>query len=1334
MDPDYKRRVLFCGEASYISTGFGVYYQEVLKRLHESGEFELAELGCIPNPYSMIQMADGSTKPISLIKIGDKVISHTGKAKIVTKTFMKHFDGKVVKIRREFLGGTCLHVTENHPVMVIPKCDAYKRKDPSRRVFDRSAEYVWKRAGEIRKGDFVAYTLMNAFPKNKSGVMRHGIDIPLNDDFAFVAGHFLAEGCIINDKKFGNRALSACASLKEENRIKRFCECFKRLFNLDVGYYKREDMGVFETQPIHNRVITRLFQSLFGNGCYDKFIDPELLCNDNDFLVKMVSAYAEGDGCASVARNDICIKTVSKQLATDVSRILLNIGIRCSMNQISSDKSRTFLLTIAGQYARRLSEYFMNKKNTFSDLQREETLKIGNLIFSKVLYAHKYSYEGSVYNLEVEGDDSYMCDNYVVHNSYAHDGDPRARNVPWKFYPVMPHSSDAEGLRAYHSSHTNQFGAGRFAQVCLDCRPDLVADIRDFWMCEFQYRFPLRHYFTLIQQPTVDGSPQKSLWLDGYRSCDEILTYSEYGKRILENESNGKIKVRAIASPGADIDVFKPVEDKAAHKVKVGLPPDSFVVGMVSRNQKRKLFYDLIEAFAMWYNQTKRKKPELAKKTFLYLHTSYPDVGYDIGRAIMEFGVGSQVLMTYLCTNCQAVYTSRFAGELMKCVKCGQSSAHMPHANHSVPRQVLADIINLFDLYVQYSISEGYGMSISEAKSCLPPGSLIEVDLGLKPIEMIRKGDLVTGLDGKQHKVRKKITNSFDGDLICITPFGQNLVTKLTPNHKVFVLRDVDIRKCSMIDGEWVRADEITEDDVVALPVNEFKQRKHRYNLIEFTGETNFCLKGGKILSIGRNGSGKEFTNPRYNSAKNSVALEEGLAKLLGYYVAEGDSDHMCSRWAFHEKEANYYDETAELLKKVFGIDASYRHYPKQRLMVIEANCPALSQFLSIVCGKMAENKFIPREIFHSTEAIKKSFLQGYLRGDGSITNRHRTMCVSAGTASGSLAIQLRSLLNSIGINIHIEYNIGLRAWMIDSTKGDAVGLYNIIDDPKRRKKGVGIAQDNNLSATSVVKKDHLFMKIRKIEKERYKGIVYNLNIEDSPHYCTESMLVHNCGVPTACVDYSAMEDHVNSPGGIPIEVQRFFYESIQETEQKRALPDNKDFVRKLDSFLKMSKLQRADLAKKTRQYIVEPVDTIGSDIKLPRFSWDRTAAIWSHVLKTCKIQDQKNTWLNPVAQIRRPSIDFMTKNINNTDFVNKLIGEVWNRPEFVNSVMSKELVSQLNCGFKIEKSGNKIDINRNAIARIFIDRLNVENQLEQKRVSMLSDKSSPDELRLEVF
>ena len=137
------------------------------------------------------------------------------------------------------------------------------------------------------------------------------------------------------------------------------------------------------------------------------------------------------------------------------------------------------------------------------------------------------------------------------------------------------------------------------------------------------------------------------------------------------------------------------------------------------RNQKRKLFPNLIESFAKFIQTC----PQESKNTYLYLHTSYPDHGWNIPRLIKESGVSNRVLFTYQCKNnmCGEWFPSFYRGTPISCQSCGNKTAVIVNAMSSLHERDLAKIINCFDLYVQYSICEGFGMPQVEAAMCGVP-------------------------------------------------------------------------------------------------------------------------------------------------------------------------------------------------------------------------------------------------------------------------------------------------------------------------------------------------------------------------------------------------------------------------------------------------------------------------------------------------------------------------------------------------------------------------------------------------------------------------------------
>lgn len=312
------------------------------------------------------------------------------------------------------------------------------------------------------------------------------------------------------------------------------------------------------------------------------------------------------------------------------------------------------------------------------------------------------------------------------YGSYAKDSDPRAKKLNWPFMGAIPEDHEQDLVRQYRGSQYGQFGETLFERVCLEVKPDIVIASRDYWMDEFILRSSYRNNFKVIWMPTVDGYPQKAEWMDKYHNeVDLILTYSQFGKDQMEKQQPD-VNVFDVVRPGVNPDLYKPMDKKLIRR-KLGVPEDAYVITSVMRNQKRKLFPDLIETFSKYLKYCLEKGDyDKANNTYLYLHTSYPDVGFDIGRHIMQNGVANRVLMTYNCKQCGAYYADFFKSEISHCKRCGQLSAFMPNTGHGVSREALAEIHNVGDLYIQYSIAEGLGIPIVEAKACGVPAFALE--------------------------------------------------------------------------------------------------------------------------------------------------------------------------------------------------------------------------------------------------------------------------------------------------------------------------------------------------------------------------------------------------------------------------------------------------------------------------------------------------------------------------------------------------------------------------------------------------------------------------------
>jgi glycosyltransferase involved in cell wall biosynthesis len=304
--------------------------------------------------------------------------------------------------------------------------------------------------------------------------------------------------------------------------------------------------------------------------------------------------------------------------------------------------------------------------------------------------------------------------------SYGKVNDPKDVDIHWRYYANAVDDRDPRH-KEYNGSMENQFGRWRFERVLLDFKPDIVFDVRDYWMNSYQQFSPLRPFYHWVLMPTVDSAPQQEEWIDTFMHADAIFTYSDFGKDTVLEQSNNQIKYIDTTSPGVDLDTFNIIADKKSVKKALGLDENSFIIGSVMRNQKRKLIPELFVSLQKLLNKFKAENNPVGEKTYLYLHTSYPDAGWDLPQLLKEYKVGNRVLFTYSCKNCSFLQPSLFQHPLTFCPRCGQKSFSMPNVSSGVKSQALATIINSFDIYVQYAICEGFGMPQVEAAACGVP-------------------------------------------------------------------------------------------------------------------------------------------------------------------------------------------------------------------------------------------------------------------------------------------------------------------------------------------------------------------------------------------------------------------------------------------------------------------------------------------------------------------------------------------------------------------------------------------------------------------------------------
>lgn len=431
--------------------------------------------------------------------------------------------------------------------------------------------------------------------------------------------------------------------------------------------------------------------------------------------------------------------------------------------------------------------------------------------------------------------------------SYASDNDPRVKGLPWRFYGVLP--SNEQEKRIYESNPTHPFGRYKIDGVLADFQPDIVLDFRDPWMMDHLVQARFRSNYKLIVCPTVDSAPQKTEWINGiFKAADVVTAYSRYGKRVLEEEG---VSVRGVTSPGVDLDVFKPL-DSSIRSDSFGLTSSLLVFGTVMRNQKRKLFPDLFDAYARLRNKHTsdtilkklKKKVKDGKKltksernamrighSVLLCHTSWPDLGWNIPDYLRRFNLRRHVIFTYKCEGCDAVFLSWFIPSDQKgmciCQRCGEHKAHMPSTHSGITEEKLVEIFNLIDIYVQPAICEGWGLPIMESKSCGVPGLYQNYSAMEDHVE--NGGGLPIKIGRKYHEAETSAIRSLPDidDLV-------KKMEKLALNDKLRARMGNEARACALAMHDWEITAKKFEDIIDEVEPLDRSQTWNRPPKLEF--------------------------------------------------------------------------------------------------------------------------------------------------------------------------------------------------------------------------------------------------------------------------------------------------------------------------------------------------------------------------------------------------------------------------------------------------------------------------------------------------------------------
>lgn len=322
-------------------------------------------------------------KPIEEVRVGDLVLTHKNRWRRVLRTGSKESETYILK------GNVSIETTANHPFYSADISRSRKLSKDGLAHKNLINVGQWTRADEMKRKQWAT---INSLPIEEVP-MFNGEE--LNEDICYFIGRWLGDGwCSSN-----NNSVYLCGSYMEEEEV---YNCFNSITDrLSVEHGKTNVKVYSHWKDLHDWLLDN-----FGSGAGGKYLPIWVYSLDYDLREALFTGYLNSDG--SMRDRDLSFNSISKKLIYSFRLLAESLGYTTSIYY----QDRGDQCIIQGRV--------VNQKPFYNLVCRNQTkcTKIKDDYISWYLCKDGYSTGDvkTVYNLEVEEDNSYIADSIIVHN------------------------------------------------------------------------------------------------------------------------------------------------------------------------------------------------------------------------------------------------------------------------------------------------------------------------------------------------------------------------------------------------------------------------------------------------------------------------------------------------------------------------------------------------------------------------------------------------------------------------------------------------------------------------------------------------------------------------------------------------------------------------------------------------------------------------------------------------------------------------------------------------------------------------------------------------------
>ncbi|KXB04257.1 hypothetical protein AKJ47_00190 [candidate division MSBL1 archaeon SCGC-AAA261G05] len=437
---------------------------------------------CVPKGHYVL---GNSTRDISEMLVGDKVLGHDGGYHEITRTFEREYHGDLVEITP--WNSLPIRVTEEHPILTARSSQCFMkegvvckptchRSEDCKRIGEKSKEVMekynsalklrrnghtlseigselgfsetavlkwcrgskprysndkipffenyemeWIPAKNVHEKDFVLLPILKK-EKDLDNIKLEKGKLHITPGILRLCGYYVAEGSInyniYNDNKVPSTLKFAFGS-HEKEYIDDVVDIGKEI-GLNSHQVRK---GTSTDILLYSSSLAKSFKKWFGVKAFHKRVPRWLLLLPENKVKHFLRGLIRGDGCVreEKSRWRFEYSTASPVLALQLFHLFAKFGVVPALNKQRQtgtwEGASRYMLQISDSYAPQIGEimgYPLQRKASLNMSPR--AFIYGDFIWFPVRKVEKVPFQGKVYNLEVEGANSYCCNHLAVHN------------------------------------------------------------------------------------------------------------------------------------------------------------------------------------------------------------------------------------------------------------------------------------------------------------------------------------------------------------------------------------------------------------------------------------------------------------------------------------------------------------------------------------------------------------------------------------------------------------------------------------------------------------------------------------------------------------------------------------------------------------------------------------------------------------------------------------------------------------------------------------------------------------------------------------------------------